>query len=191
MKTGTFTNILLALAAVATAQGRGFAPVDPASVIDVCIEYDQQARLVQTAQPVAARLLAAADVTLRWHTGFKGCPENALRVAMQEHTSPSEHPGALGYAQPYEKATIRVFLDRVVASQPGGPESGSAISVLLGHVLAHEIAHLLEGVVRHSDTGLMRARWTAEDKKRMRTAPLSWDPADIEMIRTGLAARLL
>ncbi len=191
MKTRTFANTLLLLAAAATAQGRGFAPVAPASTVAVCIEYDQQARLVQTAQPVATRLLAAADVTLRWHTGFKHCPENALRIALQEHSSPSEHPGAFGYAQPYEKATIRVFLDRVLASQPGGADSANALPALLGHVLAHEIAHLLQGIIRHSHTGLMRAHWTVEDNKRMRTTPLSWDPDDIELIRLGLAARLL
>lgn len=200
MKTRTFAHTLLALAAVATAQGRGFAPSHPASPAAdriqaaVCIDYDREARLVQTAQPVATRLLAATDVTLRWYTGFKSCPANALRISMQEHSSPSEHPRGLrlcrALRQSGESSTIRAFLDRVLASQPGGPESGNALPALLGHVLAHEIAHMLEGVVRHSDTGLMRAHWMAEDNRRMRTAPRAWDPTDIEMIHTGLVARL-
>jgi hypothetical protein len=60
---------------------------------------------------------------------------------------------------------------------------------LLGHVLAHEITHILEAIVRHSETGLMRAHWTPEDHVRMRHQLLGWDAADREIIHAGLATR--
>jgi hypothetical protein len=34
---------------------------------------------------------------------------------------------------------------------------------LLSHVLAHEIAHVLQGVSRHSESGILKARWDRED----------------------------
>jgi hypothetical protein len=34
---------------------------------------------------------------------------------------------------------------------------------LLGYVLAHEIGHVLEGLVRHSGAGVMKASWNRAD----------------------------
>jgi hypothetical protein len=50
--------------------------------------------------------------------------------------------------------------------------SGIDAAVLLGRVIAHEIAHLFLGVVDHSDEGLMRAHWT--DHLMRRTAIDDW-----------------
>ena len=36
-------------------------------------------------------------------------------------------------------------------------------AVLLGHVMAHEIAHLLLGTNSHSASGIMRAHWYAQE----------------------------
>jgi hypothetical protein len=37
------------------------------------------------------------------------------------------------------------------------------LGTLLGHVVAHEIAHLLLGTNAHSDTGIMRPHWSEQD----------------------------
>ena len=58
-----------------------------------------------------------------------------------------------------------------------------------GHVLAHEIAHVLQQIARHSETGLMQARWTWEDCKRMTGSLLPFEEADIQLIRRGLLYR--
>jgi hypothetical protein len=41
--------------------------------------------------------------------------------------------------------------------------SGREVGALLGHVMAHELAHLLLGTNSHSATGIMRAQWHEED----------------------------
>jgi hypothetical protein len=41
--------------------------------------------------------------------------------------------------------------------------SGQGVGTVLGHVMAHELAHLLLGTNSHSDTGIMRAQWHKED----------------------------
>ena len=38
---------------------------------------------------------------------------------------------------------------------------------LLGHVLAHEIGHVLQGVARHSATGVMKGRWSLHETSHM------------------------
>jgi hypothetical protein len=58
-------------------------------------------------------------------------------------------------------------------------------------VLVHEITHVLQGIEhqRHSEDGVMKARWTADDLYQMSYRPLHFDPFDVELIRRGLANR--
>jgi hypothetical protein len=42
-------------------------------------------------------------------------------------------------------------------------ETSVALSVILGHAMAHELGHLMLGINSHSPSGLMRAHWTRED----------------------------
>lgn len=177
------TTVCFAMMLVSSAWGRSAATPVGSTVI-VCVEYDSEPRAVQIAQTVATRLLAANDVNLRWQTGFKACPDHAVRITLAAHSASAGHPGAYGYASPYEKSRIHIFVDRVAAAEPG-----PTMPQLLGHVLAHEITHILQAIVRHSETGLMRAHWTPEDHVRMRSSLLAWDPADREIIHAGLATR--
>jgi hypothetical protein len=57
---------------------------------------------------------------------------------------------------------------------------------LLAHVLVHEITHVLQGVVRHSGTGVMRAHWDAREYLDMAFSPLEFTGADAELIQSGL-----
>jgi hypothetical protein len=59
--------------------------------------------------------------------------------------------------------------------------------MLLAHVMVHEIAHILQGVYRHSDNGVMKAVWTGQDYSQMRVGALPFAPEDVELIHLGLA----
>lgn len=99
---------------------------------------------------------------------------------------------ALAYAKPYKQTgtCIRVFLDRVLALDPGrlsrNPLFGNA---LLAHVMAHEVTHVLEQIDRHSTHGVMKARWSWDDYQRMELHLLPFAPEDADLIRSGLAKR--
>ena len=93
-------------------------------------------------------------------------------------------PGALASALPYERIHIRVFLDRV--KEAVGP---GAMPFLLGHVLAHELGHLLQGIDRHSETGVMKAQWDLDDYKRMVSSPLAFTDEDVILIHRGMDGR--
>ncbi len=84
-------------------------------------------------------------------------------------------------AMPYEGVHIRVFYDRI--------DHHPKRAALLAHVFVHEITHVLQGVVRHSPTGIMKARWTPADIDRMDCQGLEFTTLDLLLIQKGLEAR--
>jgi hypothetical protein len=79
---------------------------------------------------------------------------------------------------------IEVFYDRVARfpDRQRMPE-------FLGHVLAHEFVHILEGVARHSDSGLMKARWDDDDCAQMARKPLPIGAEDVAMLRARFGGK--
>ena len=59
----------------------------------------------------------------------------------------------------------------------------------MGHVIAHEVMHILQGVARHSESGVMKANWTGADYQRMAWKPLPFTEEDVLLIYRGLKAR--
>jgi hypothetical protein len=49
---------------------------------------------------------------------------------------------------------------------------------------------MIQGIDRHSDSGVMKSCWTASDYAEMRSTPLPFTPQDIRLIRLGLATRV-
>ena len=151
----------------------------PEHRVTVCMKTLNHA--VSSAQSQASKMFAAVGVTLEWHD-WKKCGVDFLVVELSSDTPESLFAGALGHAD-YEHGEIVVFYDRVARRLPGKE------TVLLAHVLVHEITHLLIGVSHHSETGLMKAHWEAEDISAMRFRPLPFAPGDIELLHRGLDAR--
>ena len=60
--------------------------------------------------------------------------------------------------------------------------------MLLAHVLAHEISHILQGTDQHSARGVMKALWDINDYLRMARHPLPFTDLDIQLIYRGLGA---
>ena len=138
------------------------------------------------AEQIAAEVFTTIGVPLTFRLGALAKPaaESSFLIELQlDSRVPAQfHPGALAYASPFGNAgtRIHIFCDRVRASWPDG-----GMGILLGYVLAHEIAHVLQGVSRHSEEGVMKARWQQSDYQQMRTG-LSFDPTDVELIRERL-----
>ncbi len=70
------------------------------------------------------------------------------------------------------------------ASCPRG--SPNLRAIFLGHILAHEIVHVLQGVAWHSEAGVMKGQWTAEDMTLMKLGSLPFAPKDVQLIRRAL-----
>ena len=73
-----------------------------------------------------------------------------------------------------------VFYDRVrTIAQKAHQVDGDP----LGIVIAHEIGHLLLPYGSHSDTGLMRGLWSAEEIRRIDVRTLAFTPSQARDIR--------
>ena len=91
----------------------------------------------------------------------------------------SVHPGALGYAAPYAKTGTRIH---ILYDRLGVPAESAFAGLLLGHVMAHELAHVL-GYAEHSAEGVMKAKWDDNDLVAMRRAPMSFSVEEAAAIR--------
>ena len=135
------------------------------------------------AKALAGRMFAKIGISLEWGKGEPTGESSQPYVCIDlvTGTAESRMPGALAYALPYEGSHITVFFDRIEKM----PDPGT----VLAHVIVHEITHLLPGISRHSDTGVMKARWTGRDFGGMRVAPLPFTRVDVDLIYAGLSAR--
>ena len=67
---------------------------------------------------------------------------------------------------------------------------GFSRTLVLGHVAAHEIGHLLLNSIVHSASGIMQARWGPKDLKRASHQMLHFTPSQAVLIRTEVAKRM-
>ncbi|HEX5228360.1 MAG TPA: hypothetical protein VFW44_11645 [Bryobacteraceae bacterium] len=152
--------------------------------VTVCVHPNDIVRdeTLDAAEELAGKVFASAGVRINWCHGHT--LPGALSVEFCERTPSDFHPGALAFAQPYEGVHITIFYDRVSMNYPA--KLGTNV---LGHVLAHEITHMLQGVDRHSESGVMKAHWTSRDLIAMESRRLPFTAQDIELIQSGLVAR--
>lgn len=136
---------------------------------------------------LVSKMFASIGVRINWHVGEPSASSSskavnkAVVIELVTDTPNTKEPGALASAKPFEGVHIVVFWDRM--------EHGPIPTQLLANVMVHEITHIAEGICRHSETGVMKAKWTEEDFKTMNTHPLMFAPEDVDLIHRGLAAR--
>lgn len=152
--------------------------------IVICMDRAMDPWMILRAQTTAARMFEAIGVTIDWRSTHNCADERDIVIELRSATPQDYQPVVLAQALPYEGSHIRVFYDRVQnAAEPG------IFSQLLAHVLVHEITHILEGIVRHSDTGVMKAHWDGKDYDAMISKRLLFAPEDILLIHDGLLRR--
>jgi len=140
------------------------------------------APVLSRAERMAAGMFAAVGVEVRFRTGTApdlASGSEAIEVRLDRYAPEDREPWALAYAAPYRKsgARVHIFYGRVRSVR------GEAMAAtVLSHVLAHEITHILEGVSRHSASGILKARWDERDFSAMATHPLRFAPEDIGLL---------
>jgi hypothetical protein len=168
--------------------------------------------LIKEAEQHASRIFRSAGVAVLWTAGsaldpeaheleYRGQPDGAsapalicgdtnvcrLTVRIEPHSPARLQAGELAEALPFAHSGIRVkiYYDRVQASNA----HGNTASAILGHVLAHEIGHVLLGTNRHARVGLMQASWDDLSFKLMASALLSFAPDEVRSMQERLSAR--
>jgi ACT domain-containing protein len=141
-------------------------------------------RVLIGAEDVASQLFAEAGVRIKWCYGHT--TRDTISIEFSERTPRDFRPGSMAFALPYEGVHITVFFDRISKSTVAG-----LVPTVLGHVLAHEITHVIQRIDRHSETGVMKAHWTNSDLDKMVSRRLFFSAEDVELIQRGLSARVL
>jgi len=136
--------------------------------------------VILKAQNTARQILKEAGIKIEWRNSMSkcACAESSIAIELSTQTPEAWHPGAFAFAQPYKNTRVVLFYDRVVNTPQPELRCG-----LLGHVLAHEITHVLQGVVRHSTRGLMKPKWNYLDYGEMLGTHLQFTDEDIELIQ--------
>jgi hypothetical protein len=153
-------------------------------VVSACIrpsDGQPPAQALFRAQAFASQILATAGVRLIW---YARPTEQPIFIDIALDAPRNFHPGAFAYAYPFGDPRITILWNRVQTS----PTPATNIA-LLAYVIAHEIAHILQGTKRHSMEGVMKANWTLQDLEQMSSGSLSFKPVDVELIQLGLIAR--
>jgi hypothetical protein len=136
------------------------------------------------ARVMAGQMFARIGISLEWakaETPSDSTQQAPIIIELVTDMPEQFKPGVLAYALPYEGAHITVLYERIeIKTDP---------AVLLAHVMVHEITHILEGIDRHSDEGIMKAHWNAKDYFEMRKGALPFAEEDVELIHLGMAWR--
>jgi hypothetical protein len=147
------------------------------------------------AQGLVTDIFSAIGVTVGWRLArpqTAGCSlepmHRTILVALNSNTPAGFHSGALAISYPYATggACVTVFMDRL---RPWLEHSPTKAAYLLGHVLAHEIGHVLQGIARHSGTGVLKESWSLTEIDSMAHELLRFTPLDVEMILEGIRGR--
>jgi hypothetical protein len=146
------------------------------------VEIFDQHLISARAQGLATRIFADIGIPLNWRVCEPAGESSQTPIVVQLVSGKTEGltSGVLGYAMPYRRHII-IFFDRI--------ETMEDAPTVLGHVMVHEITHIIQGVPRHSDTGLMKPHWSRHDLVQMRYKPLPFTEWDLLLLYAGLPMR--
>jgi hypothetical protein len=146
---------LITLATLVRAQN-GLDKTSPAITVYVELERAADADLnLVRAEDTASRIFADAGLHIDWHFGKAGRANRdfPIMVELTTNTPDALLPRAFASAV-YEGAHITIYSDRIKNASQG---SARLCAALLAHAMTHEITHILQGVNRHSEAGIMKA----------------------------------
>ncbi len=125
--------------------------------------------MLRSAETEATRVLRSTCINFHWqdcgaHVPSEPCgvpaPPTELIIRFLGKSLEQAGTSALGIAGLADGSSVAfIFYDRIVATR----SHTRVIPVVLGRVMAHEITHLLLPEEHHSQLGLMRGQWSAED----------------------------
>lgn len=157
--------------------------------VDVWIHDDvSPAKLLSFNKDLVSGIFQSIGITVDWHTGTPGQISSAgprFRIRVVQFAPASAPPDALA-STALATGAITLYEDRVRERLRRAP--GAAARVASAYVLAHELAHAMQGIARHSDGGILKAQWSNDDFAAMIFRRLKFTDHDVELIRGGLDA---
>ncbi len=165
----------------------------PALTVNIYNHAQAPETTLSVARAEAARILRNAGIETRWtHCATEpelipqypdcvlpGPASLVLRIIPRSMARPKPSgPAAFGVALVPKDGSFGVFASvyiEAVAAIAGDDEALGAR--MLGHLMSHELGHLLLGQQSHSRRGIMRADWLEKDLQAARTGKVSFHRA--------------
>jgi hypothetical protein len=162
---------------------------------------DDSSALLGPGKIVASGIFEKIGVHLNWHAGElpatqsaagDGAIQKAFGVRTLQHAPESATADALASARivGLSGTEITVYEDRLQSFLNNRRNLAGVGGAGAGYVLAHELAHVMQGVKRHSASGILKAQWSSSDCDDMTFHKLAFTNFDAELIHQGLARQL-
>jgi len=154
-------------------------------------------RVLSQAEQNATRIFRASGIRTTWvecstaevaATDCNGLPQPGdvvLQIMHEARKLKGDVFGAAFLGQDGSGQYTNVFYDRV--NQLNRDWKVSLVDVL-GHVMAHEVGHLLLGLNSHSVSGIMRGFWDSGELKAIDRGRLLFSSGQSKLMRERLAA---
>ena len=132
-------------------------------------------RVVNKAKAITENIYRDAGVELVWKNRAGSVPggtEFFLRIVPRSLSLPGEDFGIAFVGSDGRGVQADVFysgIDRMAKDSSVSPAE------IMGHVMAHELGHLLLGMNSHSPLGIMQSRWSARQLRQMSMGTLKFD----------------
>jgi len=147
---------------------------------------DGSSLLLGSGKPLAAAIFQKIGIHINWHTGELPAGLRAFGIRTLEQAPKSATSGALASTrlEGWSGTEIAIYKDRV---QRFLDDHSNLAAVAAGYILAHELAHAMQGAPRHSESGILKAQWSNDDYQEMIFQKLAFAAVDVELIHRGLA----
>ena len=106
----------------------------------------------------------------------------ALRIVARSLNLKSEVYGVAFLGEDGRGTQADVFFGEVANQE----SIGANVSTMLGHVIAHELGHLLLGSNSHAASGIMRSRWQAAELQSLAHGALFFTPDQVKLMQARL-----
>ena len=185
-RTGWIAGVVLFAGAVGCADAVAETS-DPISIrVLVVDEVGIDPNMLREAQQEAGRIFAAAGITLRWTGPEPPAGSLIVKIASNPVGQKGKNRNVLGLAPGSKDARGRIawlFYHRI---DEQSREFSLDVSRLLGHVMAHEMGHLLLPHGSHAVAGLMKGGWDTQQARLASIRRLGFESDQAAQIRARL-----
>ena len=172
-----------------------------ASQVIVSVHNDAHAPVgtLTSAETTASRIFREAGLNVEWmncvgvgnHGPASPCTRAAyptylhIRIVSRARNLPAATFGIAYLSADGSGCYSSVFLEPIAHLHAS---TGEGVGPVLGHVMAHEIAHLLLGTNSHAAEGIMRAQWQKDELLSASKGELLFTPRESQVMRERLFA---
>ena len=199
MRTKTFeTAVRFGILSILMMQARSCAAsAHPEPVVQVAVYNDAKVdpRVLRGAEAVGAEVFEEAGLKFRWLNCGRA-EESAAEVESCTHIAFPMHLQLRILREPRKLPEFTFGLSYLDVDGIGcysevfvahldemRRKTGQSESVILGHVMAHEVAHLLLGTNSHAENGIMKARWDVGELEEAARGELRFTRREAETMR--------